>query len=125
MMTTYEAGPELNALVAERIFGYFWYEAGNGFRLLLPPEADEEWTYTEVGGPYQYTPPFSTDIARAWAVVERMSNEVPAHPPQTLPGMAVFAFWWSRSNLWAYSAEHAATRICQAALAIMDGQVPK
>lgn len=65
---------ELDARVAVHIMGYYWYEASNGFRLLLPPESDEEWSYTEAGGPYQYTPPFSTDIAQAWKVFDRLAD---------------------------------------------------
>ena len=83
------AGRELDARVAEAVFGWRWWrpqlERDPEFRVLVSPErwdfanetpADtpEEdvwqdprcWSYTTAAGPHQFVAHFSTDIAAAW-----------------------------------------------------------
>jgi hypothetical protein len=97
MSTTNEvqAGRELDALVAERVFGWRWWSpADDGpFRVLVSPgmhafaeetpagTAEEDvwrdprcWSYTTAAGPHQFVPRYSTGISVAWEVVEKMAE---------------------------------------------------
>ena len=70
------AGPEMDAAVAEHVMGWIYH----------PPSADTEgiaWWEVPEGDPTRdgfgsadWPPRYSTDIADAWLVVERMGTEV-------------------------------------------------
>lgn len=68
-------------------------------------------------------PPFSTDIAAAWLVVQEITR-----PPNTIAeseraANTRFAAWWGfKARLWAETPEDAARRICEAAVATIRGQ---
>ena len=72
-----QAGRELDALVAERVMGYVWKDESPSGRFLNSPEGwpagyvpqgSSEMTWTS------HLPHYSTDIAAAWLVVERLMN---------------------------------------------------
>lgn len=65
------ADRNLDALVAERIMGWQWFEDRKGFRLLLPSGEPDGRFYTVQQGPHQFVPCYSADITEAWEVVER------------------------------------------------------
>lgn len=85
-----EAGRELDALVAEKIFGSLWRayrsddEEKSVIRLFAPSRADycEEIQYKNQWGTssgfyptdYPDLPAYSTDIAAAWEVVEKVGT---------------------------------------------------
>jgi hypothetical protein len=69
------AGRELDALVAERVMGFVWYQSPYPrFRILFSPEEVARFDtadapgYTMGQGPYQRVPAYSTDIGAAWPV---------------------------------------------------------
>lgn len=61
---TLEAGPELDANVAERVFGWTGCQVQHGRFAGYPPNS----------GQFTFGRPYSTDIAAAWLVVERMRD---------------------------------------------------
>jgi len=121
------AGRELDALVAERLGlpleppcpryhdtdsaqydeGYGWsgwcYSCGEVISAVAPE-------------PLHY----STDIAAAWLVVERITE-----PPRTVEeaGRAAntqFCYWWRNADLCVHTASEAAALICRAALRVLS-----
>ena len=61
-----EAGPEMDALVAEQVMGWHWGEAEDGVAT---------WTHTDSGIAWAVAEPTfspSTNIADAWQVVEKL-----------------------------------------------------
>ena len=100
-MKELDAGPELDALIAEKVMGWQWANAvGKSFLLPNgvtereryhwkpgkdgPPRRIEEF-YTQMD--YCKIPRYSTDIATAWVVVEKLMPVVghiyPAHDEET------------------------------------------
>jgi len=77
-----EAGPELDALIAERVMGKQWYVNQRGRYFLIDPDS----ALLDVVQPCPRPPPakfseaarmndghpYSSDIAEAWRVVERL-----------------------------------------------------
>jgi len=63
-MSAIEAGRELDALVAEKVMGWKPSMFSNYPWQLVPPDGD--------GSAVRQVPNYSTDIAAAWLVVERM-----------------------------------------------------
>lgn len=136
-----QAGQELDALIAARVFGLQvirdwpcgWDDEGD-YDAASTREAPDRpgftkqdaarWRtrYSERGPvyddptdprPYTPVPFYSTDIAAAWRVVEEMTKPARAARLESTR----FAYWWDRARLWACSAEEAAAEICRAALA--------
>jgi hypothetical protein len=70
----------------------------------------------------QGLPYYSTDIAAAWMVVEKITD--PYNMTYEMMDKMVntkFGYWWDQSRLWAMTAKEAAEAICRAALlAILD-----
>jgi len=87
-----EAGPELDELVARQVMGWTW----------------------DIHD-------FSTDIAEAWTVMEKVTA-----PPTTIEAArhaanTRFMHLWQKEHVWAMDAQEAATFICRAALlAVME-----
>lgn len=71
--------------------------------LLFPIRDYEDWT------PSNY-------ITNAWDVVERISELTKPLKGERFPPSTIFAHWFNRFDLWAYSAPEAAHAICIAAL---------
>jgi hypothetical protein len=91
-MTALEAGRELDALIAVRIMGYI--QAPNPSVLFTPNHTDE---HPEICfGPK----PYSTDIAYAWQVVERMKE----HAPVEFKNLSLVAYCYNRTYA-SFSAE--------------------
>lgn len=61
-----EAGPELDALVAEHVMGWRPHVFGNCVNQMQPPDRPEQNGIPQV----RTVPPYSTDIAAAWEVVD-------------------------------------------------------
>jgi hypothetical protein len=61
-----EAGPELDAIIAEKVMGWEPGKIENGLAL---------WWETDQGTKYPHDAPFSTDISSAWEVVEFLRKE--------------------------------------------------
>lgn len=69
-----EAGREMDRLIAEKVMGYEWEHDGDYSLMRLP---GTNWCAMEInrGEPYYgMLPEFSTDIAAAWTVVERLDT---------------------------------------------------
>ena len=70
------AGREMDALVAEKIFGWKWIEGllPWGHPSLISPEHDRQETrsfiYTDKRKPSGTFPKYSTEVAAAWEIVE-------------------------------------------------------
>lgn len=119
------AGREMDALVAERVFGWEWFEVGDTKHTRMLRPADR-FTYGAIadrdGVKYlSGLPRYSTDVSDAWLVVEHITR-----PPATLKeaeraANTRFGFWWDKANLWAYEAPEAAAAICRAALEAVGG----
>ena len=69
-------------------------------------------------------PHFSTDIRAAWMVVERCTALTPFayRDVNGLPVATWFMAHFEKAHLWACTAEEAATMICYAAIAALDGR---
>lgn len=80
--TDLPAGRELDALVAEKMMGYVWRKSNrSGKRCICRPDRCPDWFDSPADGTeplvsdwdsYPFTPAYSTDIAAAWEVVERL-----------------------------------------------------
>lgn len=62
----FEPGPELDAEIARRVFGY---------EILPYRNADNSATFFADGALYRLTPGYSTDIAAAWQIVQKMHDD--------------------------------------------------
>lgn len=81
-MSTYEAGRELDALVAEKVMGWSQSEFGHATLYLTPPGQPRDVV--------RATPHYSTDIADAWMVVEKLNR----------PDMTLRVEWDSNRRAW-------------------------
>jgi hypothetical protein len=102
-------GRELDSIVAEKVMGWKW----NAESAWL---GDSKWSRTH-GDPWSFLPHYSTDIADAWAVVEKLreGNDVEL---KTL-------YWGKKTDWWVRLnsgfdvntfAETAPMAICKAAI---------
>ena len=77
-MTTLEPGPELDALVAEKVMGWMPVVGPDMYEIVGLGQYEQRWiapadqTTTGVDEEVPYTPNFSTHIAHAWGVVEKV-----------------------------------------------------
>lgn len=70
-------GRELDALIATKIFGWYFKKMPTG-KMLLPPDNDERKYFAAVwdeNGIPGYLPEYSTDISAAWEVVEKLNEK--------------------------------------------------
>lgn len=112
-------GRELDALVAEKIFNK---------RVVREPvmmhDPNQEGAFKEVLGFYEVAnhsttfniPPYSTDIAAAWEVVEKMMNGTMPDEVRQRQSWRIFYDEMEDTNLVDLSASQAAEFICLAAL---------
>lgn len=138
--TEIAAGPDLDAEIARRVFG-FWLARhpdglmdGDEYWWTEHPTTDGSWCYASVALPrlmgpnVRYRdglPKFSTDIAAAWAVVERcteIGGKVAYRDVNGLPVATWFMAHFENAHIWSCSSPEAAEAICRAALAALDGQ---
>ncbi len=127
---TLQAGPELDALIAEKVMG--WKPNAKH-----PNLSGDGWWETENGGENGYLavlPEFSTDIAAAWTVVEKMPRVLGHIYPSFDEESGKFLHWcavvensepWSSARYGAVG-ETAPLAICRAALraAVIDPAPP-
>jgi len=70
-----EAGREMDSLIAEKVMGWRW--SGENKKWLIPPDDDPRiaWAalWDKKGRP-DWLPDYSTDIADAWQVVEKLHD---------------------------------------------------
>jgi hypothetical protein len=91
---------QIDRLIAEHVFGYCVAELnGKPYVTSAPDEF--------MRAPVQH---YSSDIAMAWLVVERISQ------PSATSANTLFMFWWRKADLWADTGPDAAHAICLAAL---------
>ena len=120
-MSGHEAGRELDALVAEKVMGWtrgLRYGNGNG-EWIEPGRENDAHKRT-----WDTTPCFSTDIAAAWQVVERMEADGWGHKHLFhSPGAEDPGYYWTfmkpGKGIRSMSESHAETlplAICLAAL---------
>lgn len=83
------AGRELDAVVAERVMGFRWFTSPCAN--VSVPVADDSW---------QYLPAFSTDIAAAWKVVERLGEM----------GYTLDIQWKGKGRVYEFTSEVSASR---------------
>ena len=106
-MTTYDdmpAGRELDALVAEKIFGLCrWDGVPNAFH----PKVVQWWQTEQPCNP----PPYSTDIAAAWEIVEKLRLAI----GPSYCGSGWYCTWMTGGAHGAI-ADSAPLAICRAAL---------
>lgn len=72
-----KAGRELDALMAEYVMGWNWGDTGKGLEGLMPPDKHSTFILTltfDSSGLWGGMPHYSTNIADAWKVVEKMEN---------------------------------------------------
>lgn len=68
------AGPELDRLVAERVMGVrVRKQSGRNRYELVIPGGVNQVDFVDPEAPWSACPPYSTSIAHAWEVVERMA----------------------------------------------------
>jgi hypothetical protein len=100
------AGRELDALIAEKVMGWtgFW-KRGEPSMMAYPPVEQA----AGIDGERWPVPNYSTNIAAAWLVVEKMSH---------VAGVPKWGFddQLERARIWTMTSAEAALTICRAAL---------
>jgi hypothetical protein len=131
-----EPGRELDRLIAEKVMGWSPVK-GDPSSFENPSEFQDEWM-SRHAGVWQWLPAYSTDIAAAWEVVEKLKT-IPGKPEEWGDGfdtpfeiriswMPSFSEWqvaWSPAY-WIYEHEASAATaphaICLAALRVVTAQ---
>ena len=110
-----EAGPEMNALVAERVMG--WQKIRDP---LAPKGTTNRYRYVDKDwlGNDRRLPKFSTDISPAWLVVEKMLEKHEAFHLEYIPDKQWYAMFWFATYFT--SADTAPLAICRAALKAVE-----
>lgn len=121
---------ELGAEVAEKVMGWKWvafhpaHVTDELVRRPYPPTAPEyNWQYSpcEMSIPLAQgwdwgMPRYSSDIAAAWEVAEKITDPYKMSLQMAeLMANTRFGYWWDKANLWACTAAEAAREICIAA----------
>lgn len=130
-----QAGREMDAVIAERLFGYVWRRSSaTGARCIYPATRWPEWMTEPADGTERlvgdwtmgrFTPTYSTDVADAWRVVEHFGARgwalhLKAYrhvdvPPDMRHGAA---FWSHAHYTGTILAPTSPLAICRAALSI-------
>lgn len=122
-----EAGPELDAEIAEKVMGYFWLPWRDGFdrddgcyRRDGKWLCDGIWAPHGPPGPYHGPiPQFSTEVSAAWSVVEKMQAERGFYTCiqwSQLPKRHQHRGWRAEFGIYGEDASTAPLAICLAAL---------
>jgi hypothetical protein len=118
-----QAGRELDALVAEKVFGWKGCRLGTGG----VQQNFQDWYGHDPSRPersYWYVPHFSTEIDPAMRVAEKMRDDRGMSMEQRIDGgWAVQCPSWYRNSEWTVHAELPAA-ICLAALKAVGVEVP-
>lgn len=119
-----QAGRELDVLVAERIMGLTPLQVKADMTIITASrdwldEGDYYWIDGQVA---RELPHYSTDIAAAWLVVERIMRVPETAEEVRRAANTRFGFWWDSAYLWACTSQDAARRICLAALDVMEAK---
>ena len=69
-----EPGRELDKLVAQKVMGAFVRQNEKGLYDLVIPGGVNQVDFVEADDALEASPPYSTDIAAAWEVVERLAD---------------------------------------------------
>ncbi len=127
---TLPAGVALDVLVAERVFGFVWRDAGDGEWQLSDGRTMWEYArrYPDQGMSVGLLESYSSDIAAAWRVVDRLRADRPftMHDIDGVGGtwMATFevvaAGRAGRGRIYSGEGATAPLAICRAALAAME-----
>jgi hypothetical protein len=120
-----EAGREMDALIAEKIFGLAWLRGQYGKYEYLRQDDDTKYACAKLLAtgelfPNKTLPKYSTDIAAAWQVVEKMSSrkDWDEHPVCIVRNYAFKDMWTVELRDYDFdaTAETAPLAICRAAL---------
>ncbi len=121
-----EAGPELDALVAEKVMGCRVVHCRDGTYKLRVPGSYDRVDFVTAEGARSACPKYSTDIAAAWEVMEKMAKE------GYKPCVGMNGHCWDATmrvdiattteDEW-MSANTAPLAICRAALAAVESKV--
>lgn len=71
---------QIDALIAEKVFGWKWYTAPNGFKVLFSPSdsmlvnTEDAPCYVEREGQYQHTHNYTTDPAASRQLREKLAE---------------------------------------------------
>lgn len=114
----HKAGRELDALIAEKVMG--WRFMSRPVEPLLPPLVDgairaEDLRWRDSGG-FFVVPPYSTDIAAAWELLNKI------HPYALSIGYQDNCWLVSASRKLLATADTAPLAICLAALKAVEGE---
>lgn len=104
---------ELDRAIAEKVFGCDPLNARHG----LHADGDIEYSWGYPLG-HDVAPPYSTDIAAAWRVVDEMTRIPRTETEAIRMWNTRFGYWWDSAKLWACTASEAAHEICVAAVRI-------
>lgn len=134
------AGRELDVLVAEQVMGFVrvtddtsdYNHVRHGNEVLLPPGATlhslREWLPRKGQIPFGYfvTQRYSTDIAAAWRVVERLRDQGYRFALKDQPGTGIrLASFFNENEYGAMCGDTTdATAICRTALAVHGVVLP-
>jgi len=80
------AGRELDAVIAEKVMGYKYSDQFKAY------------VHNERAIDYSYAPPFSTDIAWAWEVLNKLNFSVIKTPDGFISGEAEYQFGQSQTS---------------------------
>jgi ABA sandwich protein len=122
----------LDALVAERIFGWRWMRSSvSGRQAIFPMDQHPEW-FTAPASRVEglandwdcRLPHYSTDMAAAWLVVEKLKKAECRVIIRATPNDCGYdcEIEKSKSDWWSIGQESAPIAICQAALKFATGQ---
>lgn len=132
-------GPDLDRLIAEKLFGWAWYEF-KGDKYLVPPGFEGPgWNDDNGNRPGfltrlkrfpKLTPNYSTDISAAWKVVDKVRNKSIAFSIVTLWDQPTGKYLWLAKFEWwgterfEFSAQDTAPHaICLAALKAVGHEI--
>lgn len=118
-----EAGRELDRMIAEKVFERDPLLARHG----VHADGDIEYYWNTYLG-HDIAPYYSTDIAAAWKIVEKITtpgDPVAYKQVQDLPAATRFYWLFDHADLWAMNSQEAATTICNLALRALGLISPK
>lgn len=117
------AGQQLDALVAEKVMGWRWYPCAlNDAQKILAPSREASDTVRIGQGVMGLVPDFSTDIAAAWPVLEKLAEQglrVELHDCRPDEGAQSWRVLFSGADTRTVAYAYASTpmlAICRAAL---------